>query len=642
MPIVTLLDGSKRTYNYFISVIDIAKDINFSLSQSCVAAWVDNSLVTVDTVIKNDSRIIFIYVENDIALEWIRYSCAQLLSYAIKNAFPDVKVANNGILKNGFYCDIDLEIKLTKNDISIIEHNMLRLVKKKFPIVKKCMSFEQVCNLFISQGNFYKINILNQYFQYKKIIDIYYHEDYFDFCFGMQVPNIKFCSFFKLQNISGAYWLNNKNNKMLQRIYGTAWSNRTQLNMYIDNIKRLQEIDHRVISKKLDLYHIQDEAPGMIFWHNNGLILFRELENFVRFNLIKYNYQEVKTPVIMDQSIWARSGHLNNYQSSIFTTLSENKNYCVKPMNCPGHVQIFNYTLRSYRDLPIRLAEFGSCYRNESSGALHGLMRVRGFTQDDAHIFCTMDQVKEEIKNCIIMIYDLYQIFNFKLISVKLSTRPEKRIGEDKTWDHAENCLVSVLQENNILFEYQSGEGAFYGPKIEFSLHDSLERIWQCGTIQLDFYLPLHLNSFYIDKNNNRQIPVMIHRAILGSIERFIGILIEEYKGVLPVWLAPIQVMVIGVSFRNINYINKVVTSLFTAGIRVKSDLSNDRMNCKIRYHILHYIPYILICGDQEEKNNTVSIKFRTGLEIKNVSINVFIERLKKEIYNRSFNLLEE
>ncbi|HXK00526.1 MAG TPA: threonine--tRNA ligase, partial [Buchnera sp. (in: enterobacteria)] len=516
------------------------------------------------------------------------------------------------------------------------------LVKNNFNIMKKLVTWKYARDLFLSRNETYKVYILDNVLQNEKMIEIYYYKDYVDICTGIQVTNIKFCRFFKLQTISGAYWQGNRKNKMLQRIYGTAWSNKNQLKKHIINIEIAKERDHRIIAKKLDLYHMQDEAPGMIFWHHNGWIIFKELENFVRNNLKKYHYQEVKTPFMMDKTIWEKSGHLKNYQESIFMTSSENRHYCIKPMNCPGHIQIFNQKLRSYRDLPMRIAEFGSCHRNEPSGALHGLMRIRGFTQDDAHIFCTEDQIKQEINNCIKMIYDLYNSFCFKNISVKLSTRPEKRIGKDEIWDHAEQSLVEVLQENNLLFEYQVGEGAFYGPKIEFSLHDSLARVWQCGTIQLDFYLPTSLNALYINKNNEYQVPVMIHRAILGSIERFIGILIEEYKGCFPVWLSPIQVVIMAINDNQIDYVNQLNKELSQKGIRCLSDFRNDRINFKIREHILNKIPYILICGNQEVQNNTVSIRTRLGKKINNCNIDSFVEKLKQDICNHSINLLEE
>ncbi|CAL4319523.1 Threonine--tRNA ligase [Buchnera aphidicola (Pemphigus immunis)] len=593
-------------------------------------------------MIKSDSKVIIINNKKRSSLEIIRYSCAQLLAYSIKKMYPISKIANNTISKNGFYCDIDIEVKLTKDDISVLEKNMLNLVKNNFFLMKKIVTWKDAYNLFLSRNEIYKIYDLENIFKNQSMIEIYYNEDYVDFCIGKQVSDVKFCRFFQLQNISGAYWKDNKMNKMLQRISGTAWSSENQLKKYIESINKAKERDHRIIAKKLDLYHMQEEAPGMIFWHHNGFIIFRELENFVRWHLKRYHYQEVKTPFMMDQSIWKKSGHLKNYQESIFVTSSENRNYCIKPMNCPGHVQIFNQRLRSYRDLPVRISEFGTCHRNEPSGSLHGLMRIRGFTQDDAHIFCTEDQIKKEINNCIKMIYDVYNFFYFKKISVKLSTRPEKRIGDDKIWDYAERNLIEVLKENNLSFDYQVGEGAFYGPKIEFSLHDSLDRVWQCGTIQLDFYLPTSLHAFYINKKNEYQVPVMIHRAILGSIERFIGILVEEYRGYFPVWLSPVQVVVIGINNTHINYVNQLVKKLSDEGIRVISDLRKDRVNFKIREHILNKIPYILICGDREEKSNTVSIRTRSGKTISNIEFSHWIKKLKKKIIDRIGNLLEE
>ncbi|MDE5285244.1 MAG: threonine--tRNA ligase, partial [Buchnera aphidicola] len=429
---------------------------------------------------------------------------------------------------------------------------------------------------------------------------LYYHEKYIDIDMGMQVFNIKCCQYFKLQNISGVYWKNNNKNKMLQRIYGTSWSSKKDLNKYLHYIAEIDKRDHRKIGKLLQLYHFQPESPGMVFWHHYGWIIFNQLENFIRLKLKKYKYQEVKTPLLIDKEMWKKSGHWENYQDSIFTTTSENKEYCIKPMNCPGHVQIFNDGIKSYRDLPIRMSEFGSCHRNESSGSLHGLMRIRNFTQDDAHIFCTKNQIRNEINNCIQMVYNVYSVFNFKKILVKLSTRPQKRIGNDFLWDQAEQDLSDMLLQNNLLFERQEGEGAFYGPKIEFILQDSLNRHWQCGTIQLDFYLPDRLHSFYIDENNTRQIPIMIHRAILGSIERFIGILIEENSGNLPTWLSPIQVVI--VSFYNIpnDYITKLIKQFSKKNIRTELDIRNEKIGLKIREHTLRKVPYILIYGEKE------------------------------------------
>ncbi|HMI76827.1 MAG TPA: threonine--tRNA ligase, partial [Buchnera sp. (in: enterobacteria)] len=500
MPIIKLLNGSQRTYDSVVSIIEIAKDIKLSLATSCIAGIVNGKLVDVNTVIKDNANVIIISNIDNTGLEIIRYSCATLLAYTIKKIWPKAKIANNDFTKNGFYCDIDIDHSIQINDIKLIEKNMLDLIKRNFHFIKKRVKWQDAYNLFLHENEIYKIFMLKNIFKNKKNIDLYCYDNYFDICTNVQVPKIRFCRYLQLETVSGAYWQGNSNNKMLQRIYGTAWNNKTIFQQYSIKLEQAKKRDHRKISKKLDLYHMQDEAPGMVFWHNNGWIVFKELENFIREKLIEYNYQEVKTPIMMDQCIWEKSGHLKNYFESIFTTSSENREYCIKPMNCPGHVQIFNHKLRSYRELPLRIAEFGSCHRNEFSGALHGLMRVRGFTQDDAHIFCTEDQIQKEINHCISMIYDIYKTFGFEKISVKLSTRPKKRIGSDIMWDRAENNLIAILKKNNLLFEYQVGEGAFYGPKIEFILHDCLERLWQCGTIQLDFYLPNCLNTSYIDR----------------------------------------------------------------------------------------------------------------------------------------------
>lgn len=642
MPIIKLLNGSQRTYDGVVSIIEIAKDIKLSLSKSCVAGIVNGKLVDINTLIKDNAHVIIVNNDDNIGLEIIRYSCSQLLGYTVKKMWPKAKIADNNFTKNGFYCDVDVNHSIQMNDIKLIEKNMLNTIKGNLSFTKKSIKWKDAYNFFVHENDIYKMFMLKNNFQDKKIIDLYYYKNYFSICTNIQVPDINFCRYFQLEKVSGAYWQGNRNNKMLQRIYGTAWNNKIFFKKHIINLEKAKKRDHRIISKKLDLYHMQDESPGMIFWHHNGWTIFKELENFIREKLKQYHYQEVKTPLILDQCIWDKSGHLNNYFESIFTTSSENRQYCIKPMNCPGHIQIFNQRLRSYRELPLRISEFGICHRNEFSGSLHGLMRVRGFTQDDAHIFCTEDQIQSEIHHCIIMIYDIYKTFGFEKISVKLSTRPKKRIGNDITWDRAEQYLIEILKKNNLSFEYQVGEGAFYGPKIEFILHDCLERVWQCGTIQLDFYLPTCLNTFYIDRNNKRKIPIIIHRAILGSIERFIGILIEQYAGLLPLWLAPVHIVAISVIDKYINYVKDIVLQISNANIRIQSDFRNITMSTKIRDHVLNYVPYILICGEKEVQTNTISIRSRTGRNITNLSIKSLIEQLKKIIHNRTFLMLEE
>ncbi|AHG60245.1 threonine--tRNA ligase [Buchnera aphidicola] len=642
MPVIRFCDGSQQVYEYSIPLIEIIENKKPSLKKSLIAISVNNNFSNLHTVITKDSTIEFINRKDHKALNTIRYSCIQLLSYAIKNIWPLAKIAETNRIENGFYCDIDLENKISQPDLVLLENTMNILIQKEYDIVHKVVSCSQAIEIFKKSFEEYKISLINKMIKSQNSVSLYYHENHVDIDIGIQVFNIKFCKYFKLQKIGGVYWAGNKKNKMLQRIYGTAWSTQKELDKHLNYLNELEKRDHRKIGKFLQLYHMQEESPGMIFWHNNGWIVFNELQNFVREKLNQYKYKEVKTPLLIDKFIWKKSGHWKNYKNAIFTTLSENREYCIKPMNCPGHVQIFNNKLKSYRDLPVRMAEFGSCHRNEPSGSLHGLMRVRNFTQDDAHIFCTKEQVRTEINDCIKMIYDLYSIFNFKKILVKLSTRPEKRIGTDLMWDQSEKDLSDMLIENHLSFEYQLGEGAFYGPKIEFILQDSLDRNWQCGTIQLDFYLAVRLNSFYIDENNERKAPVIIHRAILGSIERFIGILIEECSGNLPTWLSPIQVVIISISDTSIDYVKKLVKKFSDNNIRVQSDLRNEKIGFKIREHTLNRIPYILICGEKEIKFKKVSVRNRNGYNFGMVDTHIFIKKLQQEIITRNFYLMEE
>ncbi|WP_422667083.1 threonine--tRNA ligase [Buchnera aphidicola] len=643
MPVISFDDGSQQVYKYSVLLTEIIKNIRPSIIHELVAISVNGHFSNLNTLIEKDSNILFFCKkENNISLNIIRYSCAHILAYAIKTIWPTSKIGQHNITNNGFYCDVDVEKKILEKDLILLDHCMQNIIKREYDVLIKKVSYQEAINIFLARSEKYKVSLMNDMILNKKDIFLYYHEEYVDLDIGIQVCNVKFCKHFKLQSISGAYWKGNNNNKMLQRIYGTAWHSKHELKSHLNYIQELDKRDHRRIGKFLKLYHMQEESPGMIFWHNNGWIIFNELESFVRNKLKKYQYQEVKTPLLMDKNIWEKSGHWDHYKDSMFTTLSENREYCIKPMNCPGHVQIFNIGIKSYRDLPIRMAEFGSCHRNESSGSLHGLMRVRHFTQDDAHIFCTMKQIRSEIHNCIKMIYDFYSIFNFKNILVKLSTRPQKRIGSDTIWDQAEKDLSDVLLENNLSFEYQEGEGAFYGPKIEFILQDSLNRNWQCGTIQLDFYLPLRLNSFYIDEDNNRIVPVLIHRAILGSIERFIGILIEENIGILPTWLSPIQIIIVSISDSHINYVHSLIKKFSIFNFRTEYDIRNEKIGFKIREHTLRRIPYIIICGDKEILNNKISIRTRSGNTINMIDIDIFIKKLQEEIITHSFSQMEE
>ncbi|EQB4331483.1 threonine--tRNA ligase [Providencia stuartii] len=642
MPVITLPDGSQRQFDHAVSVMDVARDIGAGLAKACIAGRVNGELVDACELIEHDANLAIITSIDDEGLEIIRHSCAHLLGHAIKQLWPNTKMAIGPVIDNGFYYDIDLDYALTQEDLEKLEKRMLELAKTDYDVIKKRVSWAEARETFVARGEDYKVEILDQNISQDDRPGLYHHQEYIDMCRGPHVPNMRFCHHFKLQKVAGAYWRGNSDNKMLQRIYGTAWADKKQLNAYLLRLEEAAKRDHRKIGKQLDLYHMQEEAPGMAFWHNDGWTIFRELETFVRTKLKAYNYQEVKGPFMMDRVLWERTGHWENYKDAMFTTSSENREYCVKPMNCPGHVQIFNQGLKSYRDLPLRMAEFGSCHRNEPSGALHGLMRVRGFTQDDAHIFCTEDQILSEVTDCIKMIYDVYATFGFEKIVVKLSTRPEKRIGTDDMWDTAEADLAQALKDQGIEFEYQPGEGAFYGPKIEFTLYDCLDRAWQCGTVQLDFFLPGRLNASYVGENNERIVPVMIHRAVLGSLERFIGILTEEYAGFFPTWLAPQQVVVMNITDTQADYVQELVSKLQSVGIRAKADLRNEKIGFKIREHTLRRVPYMLVCGDKEVESGKVSVRTRRGKDLGSLDVNEFTNKLLEEIRSRQLNQMEE
>ena len=642
MPIITLPDGSKREFDRPVSVLEVAQDIGAGLAKATIAGRVNGVRHDACDIINEDANLEIITAKDEDGLEIIRHSCAHLLGHAIKQLFPDVKMAIGPTIENGFYYDVDLDRSLTQEDIDAIEKRMLELAKTNYDVIKTPVSWQEARDTFEKRGEPYKMAILDENIERTATPALYHHEEYIDMCRGPHVPNMRFCQHFKLMKVAGAYWRGDSKNKMLQRIYGTAWADKKQLAEYLTRLEEAAKRDHRKIGKALDLYHMQEEAPGMVFWHNDGWTIFRELETFVRTKLKEYDYQEVKGPFMMDRVLWEKTGHWQNYGDLMFTTQSENREYAIKPMNCPGHVQIFNQGLKSYRDLPIRMAEFGSCHRNEPSGSLHGLMRVRGFTQDDAHIFCTEDQIESEVTSCIKMVYDIYSTFGFQNIQVKLSTRPEKRIGADDMWDRAEAGLAAALAHNGLEYEIQEGEGAFYGPKIEFALRDCLDREWQCGTIQLDFALPGRLNASYVAEDNDRRTPVMIHRAILGSIERFIGIITEEYAGFFPAWLAPVQAVVMNITDSQADYVQKVVKQLSDVGLRVKADLRNEKVGFKIREHTLRRVPYMLVCGDKEIAEGKVAVRTRKGADLGTFTIEEFAEILKSQVRQRELKLLGE
>ena len=642
MPIITLPDGSQRQFDHPVSVLEVAQDIGAGLAKATIAGRVNGERRDACDIIDQDATLEIITAKDEDGLEIIRHSCAHLFGHAIKQLFPDVKMAIGPTIENGFYYDIDLDRSLTQEDLDAIEKRMLELAKTNYDVVKKRVTWQEARDTFEKRGEPYKMAILDENIERTATPALYHHLEYIDMCRGPHVPNMRFCQHFKLQKVAGAYWRGDSKNKMLQRIYGTAWADKKQLAEYLTRLEEAAKRDHRKIGKALDLYHMQEEAPGMVFWHNDGWTIFRELETFVRTKLKQYDYQEVKGPFMMDRVLWEKTGHWQNYADLMFTTQSENREYAIKPMNCPGHVQIFNQGLKSYRDLPIRMAEFGSCHRNEPSGSLHGLMRVRGFTQDDAHIFCTEDQIESEVTSCIKMVYDIYSTFGFTNIAVKLSTRPENRIGSDEMWDRAEAGLAAALAHTGLEYEIQEGEGAFYGPKIEFALRDSIGREWQCGTVQLDFALPGRLDATYVAEDNSRKTPVMIHRAILGSIERFIGIITEEYAGFFPAWLAPTQAVVMNITDSQADYVQKVAKQLSDVGLRVKTDLRNEKVGFKIREHTLRRVPYMLVCGDKEISEGKVAVRTRKGADLGTFTVEEFAEILKNQVRNRELKLLNE
>ena len=632
MPVITLPDGSQREFESAVSVLQVASDISSGLAKATMAGVVNDQLVDACELIEADSTLRIITAKDDEGLEILRHSCAHLMGHAIKQLWPGVKMAIGPTIDNGFYYDIDADFPLNDEEIKQLEKRMAQLAKKNYRVEKKVGSWQLARDTFVERGEEYKIQILDENIPKDSMPALYHHEEYIDMCRGPHVPSMKFCQNFKLMKVAGAYWRGNSDNKMLQRVYGTAWASKDALKSYLTRLEEAEKRDHRKLGKALGLFHWQEEAPGMVFWHGKGWTIFTELERFVRQKLSQYGYQEVKAPMVMDRSLWERSGHWDKFADGMFTTVSEKREYAIKPMNCPGHIQIFNQGLKSYRDLPLRLAEFGCCHRNEPSGALHGLMRVRSFTQDDAHIFCMSEQILEEVNSCIAMILDTYKTFGFDDVAVKLSTRPEQRIGSDAVWDDAEKALADALKSSDLEFAYQPGEGAFYGPKIEFALTDCLGREWQCGTIQLDFSMPGRLGAQYVDKNGDRQTPVMIHRAILGSLERFIGILIEQHAGALPTWLSPTQAVLLNITDNQAEYIKNIEQTLLKQGIRVQSDLRNEKIGFKIREHTLQKVPYLLVAGDKEVASNAVAVRTRSGEDLGVMSIDDFIKLLTDDV----------
>ena len=630
---VTLSDGQKKQFTPKTTLADIAKSISSSLLKKAVAGKIDGVLKDLCVYVEKDCTVEIITSLDQDGLEIVRHSFAHLLGHAVKQIYPDAKMAIGPVIENGFYYDIDFKEQLSEFDLKKIESKINYLVKQNYDVVREVVTPEKATKVFDERKESYKVKIINEIHD-DEIIALYHHQEYIDMCRGPHVPNTKFLRHFKLTKIAGAYWRGDSKNKMLQRIYGTAWNSKEDLDDYLHKIEEAKKRDHRKLGKSLDFFHFQDHAPGMVFWHPRGWDLWMVIEQYLR-NIYKSSgFSEVKCPQIIDKSLWEQSGHWEHYQKYMFTTSSENRDYAIKPMNCPGHVQIFLSNLRSYRELPIRLGEFGSCHRNEPSGALHGLFRLRNFTQDDGHIFCTEEQIQSEVFSFTKQLQKVYEDFGFKKILYSLSTRPIDRVGSDETWSKSEKALAKALDDVGVEWNELKGEGAFYGPKIEYSLKDSLGRVWQCGTIQVDFNMPQRLGAEYVSEDNTRQIPVLLHRAIVGSLERFIGILIENYGGALPTWLSPVQVGVASITSDQVNYANSVIKKLKECGFRVLGDLRNEKISYKIREFSLSKIPYIIILGDEEKKNRLISVRIRGGEKIGDCKLDQFILRITKEVEN--------
>lgn len=633
---ITLPDGSVRQYESPVTVAQIAASIGAGLAKATVAGKVNGKLVDACDPITEDSTVQIITPKDQEGVEIIRHSCAHLVGHAVKQLYPNAKMVIGPVIEEGFYYDIATEKPFTPEDVAAIEARMKELIAQDYDVIKIMTPRAETIKIFQDRGEEYKLRLIDDMPEVEAM-GMYHHQEYVDMCRGPHVPNTRFLKNFKLTKLAGAYWRGDSNNEMLQRIYGTAWATKDELKAYIQRIEEAEKRDHRKLGKQLDLFHLQDEAPGMVFWHPKGWALWQTIEQHMRKELNAAGYKEVKTPQIMDKTFWEKSGHWDNYKDNMFVTSSEKREYAVKPMNCPGHVQIFNNGLRSYRDLPMRLAEFGSCHRNEPSGALHGLMRVRGFVQDDAHIFCTEDQIVSEARAFNELLVRIYKQFGFHDVSVKLSLRPEKRAGSDDVWDKAEQGLREALTACGVEWDELPGEGAFYGPKIEYHVKDALGRSWQCGTLQLDFVLPERLDAEYVTENNDRARPVMLHRAILGSLERFIGILIENHAGSFPLWLAPVQMVIMNITENQADYCREVAAKLQAAGFRVELDLRNEKIGYKIRDNSQYRFPYQIVVGDKEKQENKVAVR-RKAEDLGSLDLDDFIAQLQQEISDALVN----
>jgi len=635
MPVITLPDGSKRQFDRPVSVYEVAADIGAGLAKATIAGRVNGQRVDAHDLITDDADLVIITAKDEDGLEIIRHSCAHLLGHAIKQMWPDVKMAIGPTIENGFYYDIDLEHALTDDDVAALEQRMLELAKTEYNVVKKNVSWQEAFDTFTARNEPYKLEILERDVPRDATPGLYHHEEYIDMCRGPHVPNMRFCLNFKLMRVSGAYWRGDSDNKMLQRIYGTAFPDKKQLNAHLLMLEEAVKRDHRKLGKKYNFFHLQDEAPGMVFWHPRGWSIYSTLEAYMRELQRNNGYSEVKTPQVVDRVLWEKSGHWDKFRAGMFTVASEDRDFAIKPMNCPCHVQVFNQGLKSYRELPLRLAEFGACHRNEPSGTLQGLMRVRGFVQDDGHIFCTEAQIQHEVSTFTDLLFQVYADFGFSDIIIRISTRPEERVGSDEVWDKAEKSLMDALAAKGLAYELLPGEGAFYGPKIEFSLRDCIGRIWQCGTIQVDFSMPGRLDAQYVSEDGSRQVPVMLHRAILGSFERFIGILIEHYEGAFPAWLAPEQAVVLNITDNQADFVQHVEKTLRNQGFRAISDLRNEKIGFKIREHTLQRVPYLLVVGDKEVENQSVAVRTRDGKDLGVMSLDAFADLLRGDIARR-------
>ena len=626
MPTITLPDGTQKEFTDPVTIQQVAESIGPGLAKATIAGRIDGQLVDACVSITEDASVEIVTSKDPDGVDIIRHSFAHLMGHAIKQLYPTAKMAIGPVIENGFYYDVDYERSFTPEDLEAIEKRMGELIVQDYDVVREVVSRARAVEAFRERDEDYKVEIASE-IPDDEIIALYHHQEYTDMCRGPHVPNTRHLRAFKLTRLAGSYWRGDASNKMLQRIYGTAWADKKQLKHYLTQLEEAQKRDHRKLGKQMDLFHFQDEAPGMVFWHERGLILYQQVESYVREKIRAQGYQEVSTPQILDRKLWEKSGHWDKFGEMIFATQSESREYAIKPMNCPGHVQIYNQGLKSYRDLPFKLSEFGLVHRNEPSGTLHGLLRARRFVQDDAHVFCTRDQLAEELRELIDLTFEVYRDFGFESIDLAFSTRPEKRVGEDGLWDEAEAALQQVLEAQGLEYKLQPGEGAFYGPKVEFTLRDSIGRVWQCGTIQVDFSMPGRLDASYVAEDGSRQVPVMIHRAILGSLERFIGILIENYAGDLPFWLAPVQAVLLNITDRQAEHVRSAEEMLRNQGFRVISDLRNEKIGFKIREHTITHIPYMLVAGDREVAANQLAVRTRGGEDLGPMALEAIAQR---------------